>query len=547
MSSRNLQDVPLATWQWRDSLIRLVLTAIIFSWGILLEVCGEQPNYSPELQYLMSFGSFIVAIILGTLAQSTLAHMFAYIQGYFLLKSHGIPLHAIMSGEQTPGRILSACFVIYKYKRNSTEDYKKQKYGKFYQILLYASTLFVYFASVGVGGYASSKLGTPYVYFSTPIKWAQVSTIPDEKLRASLNNAFLPNNFLGAISSIQFNSLARWSQMTAVNGKEVVFLPKTYNNIDIAVKDSKLKDDLLKWRVEVKYDNINMQYITAQCDVDQHPPCADQLEKGTSLIYTKVSKENKTFLWDICNLPNDAGSVRLICSITLKEGIFPSTTIVIPEILPRSEQLIEFLLRKNEMKDLNELRDEIFATMENVYAQPSYDVNRDIITINVIQQLVNRWNCEARNVTCAQEMGIAAAIRSFGARLESANILYPSDNLINVNEFVEKSTSTGSVTVTHKMCIGGTNPILTIGLMIFIPLLMTIIELLPLLFSNNKAWWLASDIGFKHIALLRSTAKSNINLPECTNRPDETADGQTIVRFNAEPKNDYFGLEEVYP
>jgi hypothetical protein len=521
MSSRNLQDVPLATWQWRDSLIRLVLTSIIFTWGILLEVCGEQPNYSPELQYLMSFGSFTVAIILGVLAQSTLAHMFAYIQGYFLLKSHGIPLHAIMSGEQTPGRILSACLVIYKYKLNSTNE----KYGKFYQILLYASTLFVYLASVGVGGYASSKLGTPYVYYSSPIKWAQVSTIPDEELRASLNSAFLPKNFLGEISSIQFNSLARWYQMTAVNGKEVVFLPKTYNNVDIAVKDSKLKDDLLKWRVEVKYDNINMQYITAQCDVDQNPPCnTDQVVRGP-IIVTKVSKENKTLSWDICNLPNGTGSVRLVCSITLKEGIFPSTTIVYPENVPRSEQLIEILLRKNEMKDLNELRDEMFATMENVFARPSYDVNKDIIISNVIQQLMNRWDCEARNVTCAQENGIAAAIRLFGARLESANILYPA----NVNEFVEKSASTGSVTVTHKMCIGGTNPILTIGLMLFIPLLMTIIELLPLLLSNNKAWWLASDIGFKHIALLRSTAKSNINLPECTNRPNETADSQTVV------------------
>jgi hypothetical protein len=542
MSPRNLQDVPLATWQWRDSLIRLFLIAIIFAWGFLLEVCGEQPEYSSELQYLMSFGSFIVAIILGALAQATLAHMFAYVQGYFLLKSHGIPLHAIMSGEQTPARILSSCLVIFKYKQNG-EDYKKQKYGKFYQIFLYTSTLIIYFASVGVGGYASSLLGTPYVYYSSPIKWTQVPTIPNDELRISLNNAFLPVDTLGAITSIQYNSISRWVQKTAVNDKEVAFLPITYDNLNDAVSGSNLKGGLLKWRVEAKYDNINMQYLTAQCDADPNPSCnTDQLQKG-KVIFTKPSKENKTLTWDICD--NDAGSVRLICSITLKEGVFPSITIVYPENLPRDEQLAEILLRKNEMRDLNELRDEMFATMENVLTRPTYNVYKDLISSNVLQQFLNQWNCKARNFTCAQELGSTAAIRYFGARLEAANIMYPVDNFINVNELIEKSTSTGSLEVTHKVCIGGSNPVLTIGLMILIPSIMLIVELLPLLFSNNKAWWLASDIGFKHIALLRSTAKSKINLPECTNRPDEITDSQTVIRFNAKPVNDYLGLEEV--
>jgi hypothetical protein len=183
--------------------------------------------------------------------------------------------------------------------------------------------------------------------------------------------------------------------------------------------------------------------------------------------------------------------------------------------------------------------------MENVFARPEFDNNKDLITNNVLTQLLGHWDCNAGNVTCAQELGTTAAIQFFGARLETANILYPVDNLINVNEWIEKSTSTGSLTVMHKVCMGGSNPILMIGLMIFIPSIMTIIELLPLLFSNNKAWWLASDIGFKHIALLRSTAKSNITLPECTNRPNEITNSQTVVRFNVKPKDDYFGLEEV--
>ncbi|GBC07200.1 hypothetical protein RclHR1_07300002 [Rhizophagus clarus] len=540
MTTRNLQDVPLATWQWRDSLIRLSLIAIIFTWGFLLEACGGQPNYSPELQYLMNFGSFIVAIILGALAQSSLAHIFAYVQGYFLLKSHGIPLHAITSGEQTPARILSACLVIYKSKKNDTGD-KKQK---FYHIFLYTSTLIVYFASVGIGGFAASKLGTPYVYYSSPIKWVQVPTIPNDELRASLNNAFLPNDFFGPITSTQFDSISHWVQEADINENEVAFLPVTYDNLGDAINNGNITNSLKKWKVEADYYNVNLQYLTAQCNVDPNPPCNTDQLMVTTTIDTKVNKENKTITWDICDLPNDKGSIQFVCSIILKEGIFPSMTIVAPENLPRDEQLAEILLRKNEMKDLNDLKDEMFATMENAIARPTYDINKDLITTTVFSRLISLWDCEVGNVTCAQKLGTKAVIQFFGARLQTANILYPSDNLINVDEWIEKSTSTGTLTATHKVCIGGRNPILTIGLMIFIPLIMTIVELLPLLFGN-KAWWLASDIGFKHIALLRSTANSNINLPECTNRPDEITNSQAVVRFNTKPKNGYFGLEEL--
>ncbi|PKC08838.1 hypothetical protein RhiirA5_357426, partial [Rhizophagus irregularis] len=106
MPSRSLHDVPLAAWQWQGPLSRFFLILIIFSWGLFLEFCGSQPDYYPELKYLMNLGSFIVALVVGALAQTTLAHMFAYLQGYFLLKKQGIPLQAIMSGEQTPARVL---------------------------------------------------------------------------------------------------------------------------------------------------------------------------------------------------------------------------------------------------------------------------------------------------------------------------------------------------------------------------------------------------------------------------------------------------------
>jgi len=112
MSPRSLQDMSLASWQWRDPLKKFFLIIIIFAWGCFLEFCGGQPDYTPELRYLMNFGSFIVAIIVGILAELTLAHTFAYVQGFFLLKRQGIPLQAIMSGEQTPLRVLTACLVI---------------------------------------------------------------------------------------------------------------------------------------------------------------------------------------------------------------------------------------------------------------------------------------------------------------------------------------------------------------------------------------------------------------------------------------------------
>ncbi|GBC05279.1 hypothetical protein RclHR1_06150005 [Rhizophagus clarus] len=532
MPPRSLHDVPLAAWQWLDPLIRFILILIVFSWGLFLEACGGQPDYSPELQYVMSFGSFVIALVVGALAQTTLAHLFSYLQGYFLLKKQGIPLQAIMSGEQTAARILIACLIIFRRAR-----YNKQRYGNFFQIISYISIIIIYFLSVGIGGYASSKLGAPYVFYNAPVKWVQA---PTQGIEASLNNAFLPENFLGGINMIQYNSLADWVGKTRGGAYEVPFMPQTWTTSANATASGNLKDKdgLIKWNLELELDNINMQYLTAQCNANPNPPCNnDQIARGTT-ISLMGGKVNKTISWVMCDLP-DQDSVQLDCKITLKQGLFPSVTIGFPNNDPRDENLAEVLLRKNELTELNELTDELFSAMEGAFSRPDFQL--DLISKNVINQLVTGWNCKGNN-TCAQLAGASAAVRYAGALIESANLMYPVDNGIDLDDLVENSKSTGSLTATHKVCIGGSNPMLSVGLMISIPLIMLIIELLPLLF-NNKVWWLASDVGYKHIALIRSITECNIGL-ERTTRPGEIT-CQTMVRFN--PDDDHFGLSTYEP
>ncbi|CAG8768004.1 668_t:CDS:1, partial [Funneliformis caledonium] len=236
-------------------------------------------------------------------------------------------------------------------------------------------------------------------------------------------------------------------------------------------------------------------------------------------------------------------SVRLDCPVTLKQGLFPRVISELPGNSPRDEHLAEILLRKDELTDLGELLDELLDTMEKVFQRPSE--RTDLISINVIEQLVAGWGCRTGNFTCAQDKGASTTVRYVGALLEAASIMYPVDYLINVDELIGNSTSTGTLTATHKVCKGGRDPMISVGLMISVPLLMIIVELLPLLFGN-KVWWLASDIGFKHIALLRSTRPCGtkckndlIDLPKCTTRPGEIP-CQTIVRFSE--NDDHFGL-----
>ncbi|CAB4472842.1 hypothetical protein RhiirA1_416964 [Rhizophagus irregularis] len=533
MPSRSLHDVPLAAWQWQGPLSRFFLILIIFSWGLFLEFCGSQPDYYPELKYLMNLGSFIVALVVGALAQTTLAHMFAYLQGYFLLKKQGIPLQAIMSGEQTPARVLIACLIIFRRTR-----YNKQRHGSFFQIISYISVLLIYILSVGIGAYAASKLGEPYIFYNAPIMWAQA---PTQGIRDSLLNAFIPENSIDGITVIQYNSLSSWVDKTRGREIEVPFLPQTWTTSTNATASGNLKDKdgLMKWNLELELDNANLQYLTAQCNVNPDPPCnKDQIVRGTT-ISLMAGKENKTISWKLCDLPRDQGSVQLDCKITLKQGLFPRVTIGFPNNGPRDENLAEVLLRKNELTDLNELTDELFDAMEEAYSRPDY--KPDIISNNVIKQLVSGWNCEGNN-TCAQRVGASAAVRYTGALLESAANLYPIDYSIELDDYVVNSKSTGFLTATHKVCIGGNNPMLMVGLTISIPLLMMIVELIPLLF-NNKVWWLASDIGYKHIALIRSV--TNIGFLERTTRPGEIP-CQTIVRFNPDD-DDHFGLSTYEP
>ncbi|RIA86503.1 hypothetical protein C1645_779529 [Glomus cerebriforme] len=516
--------------------MRFFLILIICLWGYFLEFCGEQPDYSPELRYLMSFGSFVVALVIGALAQASLVHMFAYVQGYFLLKKQGIPLQAVMSGEQTPARVLLACMTILRQIRLGYKDDKKQRYryGNFFQIILYASTLIVYVLSVSIGAYAASKLGTPFVYYSAPVKWVQA---PTEGIQASLNNAFMPEHLIQGVDLIQFTSLADWVDKTRARNNEVAFLPTTWTTLSKATQDGNLKDKdgLIRWNLEADLSNINMQYLTANCNADPNPSCDnnDQILRGTT-VRTMAGKENKTISWQICDLPRDQDPVQLNCNITLKQGLFPHVIIGFPNNAPRDEHLAEVLLRKNELTELTGLTDDLFEAMENAFSRTDYQP--DVISKNVVEQLVSGWDCNG-NITCAQTNGESATVRYTGALLEAASFMYPTDNSINLDDLIDNSKSTGILTASHKVCIGGNDPLASIALMISIPLLMLIIEILPLL-TSNKVWWLASDIGYKHIALLRSASDCKIDLERTTRLGEIPC--QTIIWFNAE--EDHLGL-----
>jgi len=273
-----------------------------------------------------------MAIIVGILAQVTLAHTFAYVQGFFLLRRQGIPLRVIMSGEQTPLRILTACLVILRQNQNGIN--KKRRYDKFYQIISYASILMMYIASVGLGAYAASKLGAPYVFYRAPIKWRQVPV--GELNQNTLERAFTPKNF-GIGVNVQFNSLSNWVIKTRGGSHEVAFLPPKWTTSGAAIKNA------VKWKLELQLNNINMRYLAAQCNGDPNPPCNGT---ETTVVWT-AGKENKTISWQICNLPIDKGSMRLDCSIILKEGTFPYIIIEYPNFELSYEHLTEVMLRKN--------------------------------------------------------------------------------------------------------------------------------------------------------------------------------------------------------
>ncbi|CAG8546032.1 3635_t:CDS:1 [Gigaspora margarita] len=241
-----------------------------------------------------------------------------------------------------------------------------------------------------------------------------------------------------------------------------------------------------------------MQYLTSQCSAaNLHCDINSQ-----EYVYVMAGKENQTISWCLCNLPMNT-SIQIDCNITIKGGLFPTITLEYPNYIrqPREEDLSQVLARKNELSDLNEIKNNLFTIMEGALSPPFLD--SDLITVNVATQLASAWSCEPGNFICAQHSGAVATIRYVGALLETAYFLYIVDNYGNITEWMVKNSSTGLFKVSHRVCLGGNNPMQFIGLMIAIPLILVIVGLLPILY-NDKLWWLAADIGNNYIALIRS-------------------------------------------
>ncbi|CAG8587164.1 2988_t:CDS:1 [Dentiscutata heterogama] len=538
MSPRNPQDVLSAVWQWENPLKCFLLIIIIVVWGYLLDTCGEQPDYIPEIQKLMSLGSFIMSISFSLLTRITFSHIFAYVQGFFLLSKQGIPFQAVICEESTPLRVLTACFIMLKQKHNSI-----------HQIISYLGTLIIYIASIIIGAYAASKLATPYIFYETSINWVQA---PTKGLNSSLYSAFTPENSFGQFNEIQFNALSNWNTMTGVDGNEIAFMPmaiaKTIKELEQNLTQNNQSNnqpsnnELTKWKLEKVFNNVGMQYLASQCSANIIPPCEID---GRESVHVMAGKENQTISWRLCNLHYNTinTSMQIDCNISIKGGVFPLITFEYPSAnqQPREEDLSQVLMKKNELKELEEIKNNLFAIMENALLRPfNYS---DPITKNVAMQLASAWSCEPENVTCAQSKGTAATVRYVGALLDTTSVMYLAEISKNITEFLKNNSSTtGSFRISHRVCLGGTNPMQSIGIMITIPLIIVIIGLLPLLY-NNKLWWLAADIGNNYIAFARSISPCGENwdneLPECTARPGETKFKKT-VRLNI--KDNHIGL-----
>ncbi|CAG8752198.1 7568_t:CDS:2, partial [Gigaspora rosea] len=518
MSPKNLSDIPSANWQWADPLKSFLLIVIIVVWGHCLEICREQPNYSPEFQQLMGPGSFIVTFAFSLLIESIFTHIFAYVQGIFLLSRRGIPFQSIIIGGN-PLRVSLSCFTIIK-----------QKQINIFQLLSYLGTLVIYILSFSIGAYATSTLGTPYTIMEvTTFKWIQAPTVLTKELNASMNSAFIPDNFIGAVVNIQMNHLFSWVQRTKDDINEIAFMPMT-KDLELNLTQSSNQSNtqsfnhaLTKWKVEKVLTNVGMQYLASQCSANIIPPCEIN---GRESVYVMAGKKNQTISWRLCNLHYNTintfinTSMQIDCNISIKGGVFPLIIFEYPNV--NQQPLEEYL-------------------SQNALLRPFND--SDPITKNVAMQLASGWNCEPENVNCAQSKGTAATLRYVGALLDSTSIMYFADNKDKLNELLKNNSSTtGSYRASHRVCLGGTNPMQSIGLMITIPLIIVIIGLLPLLY-NNKLWWLAADIGNNYLAFARSVIPCGENwnneLPECTARLGETKFKKT-VRLNI--KDNHIGL-----
>ncbi|CAG8729457.1 8348_t:CDS:2 [Gigaspora margarita] len=341
---------------------------------------------------------------------------------------------------------------------------------------------------------------------TTSFNWIQAPTTITKELNSSMFNAFIPDNFLiSSYNYAQFNSLSSWVEKTKTDITEIAFMPFTIaqkqgqnltrNNQS---QTSSNNDNLNKWIQMRIYNNVGMQYLTSQCSAaNLHCDLNSQ-----EYVYVMAGKENQTISWCLCNLPTNT-SIQIDCNITIKGGLFPKITLEYPSYIqqPREEDLSQVLARKNELSDLKEIKNNLFTLMEKARSRPFLD--SDLITVNVATQLASAWSCEPGNFICAQHSGAVATIRYVGALLETASFLYFADNYDNITEWMVKNSSTGLLKVSHRVCLGGNNPMHFIGLMIAIPLTLVIIGLLPILY-NDKLWWLAADIGNNYIALIRS-------------------------------------------
>ncbi|CAG8588596.1 hypothetical protein C2G38_2291033 [Gigaspora rosea] len=525
MSPRNPQDILSAVWQWENPLKCCLLIIIIVVWGYLLDTCGGQPDYIPETQKLMSLGSFIMTISFSLLIRITFSHIFAYVQGFFLLSKQGIPFQAIICEESTPLRVFTSCFIMLK-----------QKHYSIHQLISYSGTLIIYIASIMIGAYAASKLATPYIFYETPINWVQA---PTKGLNSSLYSAFPPNDSFGQINEIQFNALSNWNTMVREDGNELAFMPTTFTLTKQLNKKFADANGLVKWKLEKGFNNINMLYLNSQCSANANAACEFGISENS---FAKISynKENQIISWLLCTpktFYESPISMQMDCNITIKEGIFPLVIVEYPSIdQPHGEFLTQVFLRKNELADAKELKDDLFTILK-IFESNYFD----LITNNLFDQLFNSWNCD-QDITCAQNTGAEMTVKYVGTILETAFTIYPLENKLNLNDWIKNSASTGFFRVSHKMCLGGNNPMFSIGLMIAIPLILMFIELLPLL-HHNKIWWLASDIGNDSFSLIRSIRPCGNEwesvLPECTARPNEI-NCMKKVRFSV--KENHVGL-----
>ncbi|CAG8545976.1 3632_t:CDS:2 [Gigaspora margarita] len=473
MPQGNIQNISPATWQWGNPLKCFLLIWIIVIWGYCLEICGAQSNYTPELQKLMSLGSFLITIAFSLLIQITFSHIFAYVQGFSLLSGQGIPFQAIICEDSTPLRVSIACFTMLKQKQS------------IYQLISYLGTLMIYIASIAVGAYATSKMATPYIIYMTSSSWVQS---PTNELNSSLYSAIMYNNSFGKINEIQFNAMSNWHEITRGFVNEIAFMPTIFS-------------------------------FTQQLN-----------SAGIELFI----RENQTMSWLICNPDDLIGPihVQMECNVTIKEGVLPIAVVEYPNTnQPRDEYLSQVLLQKNELSEARKLKNDLFSIFKVV--KPN-----NLIFSKVARQMYRPWICD-QNIVCAQNTGATTTIRLIGAILETAFTIYPMENKLSLNEWIKNSKQTGFFKVSHKVCLGGNNPMFSIGLMLAIPLVLVIIELLPLLY-NDKLVWLAANISNNCISLIRSNPYGENCENNCIARPNEIC-YTNKVKFGVK-NNDDVGL-----